>query len=105
MSHMALHTLVGTAVTDPEFCDTLLNGRRHTLLTDFDLTDEERKTVLAIQVESIQAFAAQLNEWLKIQDGRTSYPPVAASVPYSPLRSPVGSGFWQGESPYLQVSL
>ena len=29
-------------MTDPEFCDKLLNGRRHTLLAEFDLTDEEQ---------------------------------------------------------------
>ncbi len=85
MSQMALHTLVGTALTDPRFCHDLLNGRRRTLLADFDLTDEERKAVLAIQVESIQAFAAQLCEWLKAQDACKSYPPAAASVPYLPF--------------------
>ena len=44
MAQIALHTLVGTALTDPEFCHDLLNGRRPTLLTKFELTDEERTT-------------------------------------------------------------
>lgn len=95
MAQMALHTLVGTALTDPRFCHDLLNGRRHTLLPEFDLTDEEQEAVLAIQAESIQAFAAQLCQWLKAQETPISYPPTAVAVPYSPLRSPVGSAFWQ----------
>jgi hypothetical protein len=72
MSQMTLHTLVGTALTDSRFCHDLLNGRRHALLADFDLTDEERKAVLAIQAESIQEFAAHLYEWLRGQEGQMS---------------------------------
>jgi hypothetical protein len=96
MSHMALHTLVGTALTDRRFCHDLLNGRRHTLLTEFDLTDKERKAVLAIRAESIQAFAAQLNEWLKAQEGPASLPPTDGTVTYPPQWSPVGSAFRRG---------
>lgn len=48
MAHMALQILVGTALTDPRFCHDLLNGRRHTLLAEFDLTEEERKAVLGV---------------------------------------------------------
>ena len=93
MSQMTLHTLVGTALTDFKFCDNLLNGRRHTLLTEFDLTDEEREVVLAIQAESIQAFAAQLCKWLKAQESPMSHSLIAVAVPYPPLRSPVWSAF------------
>jgi hypothetical protein len=101
MSQMTLHTLVGTALIDPEFCHDLLNGRRHALLAEFDLTDEEREVVMLVEADSIQQFAAQLCEWLKAQDGCTSYPPVAASVSYSPLRSPVGPGLRRGKPPYF----
>jgi hypothetical protein len=96
MSQMTLHTLVGTALTDPEFCHDLLNGRRHALLAEFDLTDEEREVVMLVEADSIQQFAAQLCEWLKAQDGCTSYSSVAASAPYSPLRSPVEPGLRRG---------
>ena len=93
MSQMALQTLVGTALTDREFCNDLLNGRRHTLLTKFDLTDEEREVVLVIEAESIQEFAARLDEWLKVQESLISHPPRAMAVTYPPLRSPFGSVF------------
>ena len=93
MSQMALQVLVGTALTDPRFCHDLLNGRRHTLLTGFDLTDEERKTVLGVEAKSIQEFAAHLCEWLKAQESLVSSPRLAVSVPYLPLRSPARATF------------
>jgi hypothetical protein len=93
MSQMALHTLVGTALTDPRFCDDLLNGRRHTLLTDFDLTDEEREAVLVIQAGSIQVFAAQLNEWLKAQESPIFHPNTAVAMPRLSLQPPAWSTF------------
>ncbi|MBM4466091.1 MAG: hypothetical protein FJ014_11160 [Chloroflexi bacterium] len=95
MAQMALHTLVGTALTDPRFCHDLLNGRRPALLTKFDLTNEEREVVLGVKAESIQDFAAQLGEWLKGRESLVPYPAAAVAVPYSPLRSPVRPVFWQ----------
>jgi len=93
MSQMTLHTLVGTALTDLKFCDNLLNGRRHTLLAEFDLSDEEREAVMVVKAESIQEFAAQLCEWLKAQESPISHPNTAVAVLYPPLRSPVGFAF------------
>jgi hypothetical protein len=90
---MALHALVGTALTDPQFCNDLLNGKRHTVLAKFDLTDEEREVVLVIEAESIQEFAAHLCEWLEAQESPISHPPTAVAVPYLPLRLPFGSVF------------
>jgi hypothetical protein len=93
MSQMALHAIVGTALTDPKFCNDLLNGRRHTLLIKFDLTDEEREAILVIEAESIQEFAAHLCEWLEAQESLISHPPTAVAMPYLSLRSPFGSVF------------
>ena len=95
MSQIALQTLVGTAVTDPRFCHDLLNGRRRTLLAEFDLTDEEREVVLGVEAGSIQVFAAQLGEWLEAQESLMFHPSMAVSAPYLFLRSPVRSAFWQ----------
>jgi len=93
MSQMALHALVGTALTDPQFCNDLLNGKRHTVLAKFDLTDEERKVVLVIEAESIQEFATHLCEWLEAQESPISHPAMAVAVPYLPLRLPLGAVF------------
>lgn len=95
MSQMALHALVGTALTDSSFCHDLLNGRRHTLLGEFDLTDEERQAVMVVEAVSIQEFAARLCEWLKVQEGLVSHSPMAASVSYPSLRSRGRSAFRQ----------
>ncbi len=94
MSQMSLQTLVGTALTDREFRHDLLDGKRPTILTKFDLTDEEREVVLGIEAESLQEFAAQLCQLLKFQEGLISYPPMAMAVPHPPLRLPVESTFW-----------
>lgn len=64
MSQTALHLLVGTALTDPGFRETLLKGARFAVVQQFELNDAERAIVMAIQADSIQGFAAQLNEWL-----------------------------------------
>ncbi len=64
MSETTLHILIGAALTDPEFRDKLLNGKRPSLLAELDLTDTERKTILGIEAESFQEFAAQLCELL-----------------------------------------
>ena len=65
MSSRTLQGLIGTALTDPEFCDRLLNGERHTLLVEFGLTDDEQSAIMAIEAGSLQEFAACLDEWLQ----------------------------------------
>ncbi|RLC69780.1 MAG: hypothetical protein DRI81_20010 [Chloroflexi bacterium] len=49
MSVAALKTIVGTTLIDREFCEELLNGNRLTLLAEFNLTDEEHESILAIK--------------------------------------------------------
>jgi hypothetical protein len=75
MSHMALQIMVGTALTDTKFCEGLLNGSRRSLMSDFDLTEEERRAVLDIRAKSIQEFAAQLHDWLETGARPGSSPP------------------------------
>lgn len=65
MLNMELQLLVGTALTDSDFCDTLLNGERHVLLAKFDLTEEEQHIIQTIRANSIEEFAMQLAEQLQ----------------------------------------
>lgn len=95
MSQISLHTLVGTALTDRQFCHDLLNGKRRTLLTQFDLTKEEQEAILSIQAETLQEFASQLCEWLKAQKSPTFYPNTALPASYPPFRSPIRAALWQ----------
>ena len=67
MSSTALQALIGTALIDHEFCKGLLNARRLTLLTQFDLTDKEREILSTIKANSIYTFAVNLHERLTDQ--------------------------------------
>ena len=64
MSEAALKALVGTALVDREFGEELLRGGRVALLTEFDLTNEEREAVLSIEADTVVEFATRLCEWL-----------------------------------------
>ncbi len=68
MSHRILYKIIGTAITDPEFCGNLINERRSDLLTEFDLTDEEHDALMAIDADSLQEFSIQLETWLQAQE-------------------------------------
>jgi len=70
----ALQTLLGTAMIDSQFCELLLNGRRQELLPKFKLTDEEHRFVLDIKADSLQGFAAAVDQWLSAQSHRPLYP-------------------------------
>lgn len=71
MSQEALQAIVGTAIIDREFCDTLLNGSRKKAVANFDLTGEELMAVMAIEADSLEQFADQLHRWiLCTQKGR-----------------------------------
>jgi hypothetical protein len=93
MSQMALQSLIGAALIDREFCEKLLDGRRPSLLAQFDLTGEEREAVLSIEADSIQKFAEQLYERLKDRKGFTS-PLPTSDVSTRPLPDGL-SGFEQ----------
>jgi hypothetical protein len=67
MSHASLQLLIGTALTDTDFRKKLLNGQRRSVLTNFDLTDEETQFLYTIQAHDLQEFAIRLDEWLSSQ--------------------------------------
>jgi len=52
--------LIWIAFTDPNFSARLLNGQRREMLTTVNLTETEQKTVLAVQADSLEAFAGAL---------------------------------------------
>lgn len=68
MAHIALHSMVATALVDLEFCAKLLNGQRPKIITEFDLTDTEKEVVLGIRADTIEEFAAGLVEWLEAEE-------------------------------------
>ena len=60
MSTRKLDELIWTALTDSTFHNDLLNGRRRELLTTLDLTEAEREAALAVQANTLEAFARAL---------------------------------------------
>lgn len=68
MSHIALNVLVGTAQISCGFRERLLGKDRPAVLAEFDLTNEERGALLAIEANSVKEFAVQLEQWLQTQE-------------------------------------
>jgi hypothetical protein len=68
-----IRALIGTAIVDRQFCQELLDGKRPVILADFDLTNEERESMLAVEAHSIRGFAARLYERLIVQEGCISH--------------------------------
>ena len=78
----ALQTLLGTAMIDSRFCELLLNGQRQELLPKFELTDEEHCFVLGIKADSLQEFAAAVDQWLSAKS-RPIYPGADTDMAFS----------------------
>ena len=52
--------LVWEAFINPDFRARLLNGQRREVLNAFNLTETERQTVLAVEADTLEAFAEAL---------------------------------------------
>jgi hypothetical protein len=52
--------LVWMALTDSAFRRRLLDGRRYEALAELDLSEAERQVVLAVQADTLEAFAGAL---------------------------------------------
>ena len=70
----AVQTLLGTAMIDGQVCELLLNGGRQEVLPRFKLTDEEHRLLLGIKADSLQGFAAAVDQWLSAQSQCPIYP-------------------------------
>jgi hypothetical protein len=69
MSETALRSLVAHAVVDARLCAKLLNGERESVLARFELSEAERAALREIRAQSLQGFAAQLDEWMRTVRG------------------------------------
>jgi hypothetical protein len=78
----ALQTLLGTAMIDDQFCKLLLNGQRQELLPKFQLTDEEHCFLLGIKADSLQGFAAAVDQWLRAKSHRPIYPDIGTDTAF-----------------------
>jgi hypothetical protein len=63
MTAKTLSTLIGTAVIDVHFRQTLLTDP-WSALTGFDLSREEKEAIAGIEAKSIEQFAHELAGWI-----------------------------------------
>jgi hypothetical protein len=52
--------LVWTALTNPTFREQMLSGHRGEIVEALGLTELERRTVLAVKADTLEAFAGAL---------------------------------------------
>jgi hypothetical protein len=52
--------LIWTALTDPTFCERMLNGHRREIVDSFGLTEAERQILLAVKADTLESFAGAL---------------------------------------------
>jgi len=71
MFYPALEEVVGQAIIDHDFRAGLLNGKRARLLSQFNLTPEEKQALMSIRADSLEAFARQLYGWMEAQQRHT----------------------------------
>jgi len=75
MAHIALRRLIGAALVDRELSDGLMNGKRSALMTEFELSDEERRVVSSFESDSVWELASSVHAWLV-----SEVPPSSAHV-------------------------
>ncbi len=56
-----MHKIIGMALTNEKFREALLKEPAKTL-KEFDLTDEERQVIEAINTEALEEFASSLTK-------------------------------------------
>ncbi len=83
MSEIALRNLIAHAVVDRDLCSKLLNGERLQVLAQFDLNDRERAALSTLRADSLQAFASQLEQWMKSEGAYASGTDSGADGPFS----------------------
>ncbi len=70
----ALQALLGAAMIDGRLRELLLNGGRQELLPKFALTDEEHRFLLDVKADSLEGFAAAVDQWLNDKSHRPLWP-------------------------------
>jgi len=59
-STVTVQMLIGTLLIDRDFCERLLGDQTSDPLAGFDLTDKERRSVLAAEADSVQELVVEL---------------------------------------------
>lgn len=68
MTTLKLNAIVMKALVDRDFQTAILNGRRRECLTNFGLSDDEIKAVLAVRANNLDQFIKQINALLSFSE-------------------------------------
>ena len=74
MSDAALRSLITQALVDTQLCSKLLNGGRELVLAQYELSEVERAVLRTIEADSLQAFAAQVDDWMQRNQHQSQSP-------------------------------
>jgi len=65
MSTLTLNALVTKALLDDKFQADILNGHRADRINEFDLSRDEKETILAIKADNLKQFVHQVSRWME----------------------------------------
>lgn len=68
MSALQIDAIVTRALVENKFGRTILNGKRSVQLETFDLTEQERAAVLAIEADDLDQFIRRVAAWMQAND-------------------------------------
>jgi hypothetical protein len=64
MAKLNLNAIATRALLDNHFRADILNGHRKERISEFDLTEDERKVVLSIEADTLDQFIHHLGRWI-----------------------------------------
>ena len=64
MSTLALNAFITKALLDDKFQEDILNGQRQERIEEFNLSTDEKKTLLGIQADNLDHFIYQIERWI-----------------------------------------
>ncbi len=64
MSKLNLNAIVTKALLDNQFRADILNGHRNERISEFDLTEDEKQVILAIEADNLDQFIHRLGRWM-----------------------------------------
>lgn len=69
MSRLNLNAIATKALLDHNFQTDILNGHRKERLTEFDLSEDEKRVVLSIEAKNVDQFVTHLGNWMYAIEG------------------------------------
>ncbi len=85
MPHSNLERVIGAALVDHEFADSLLRSRGAAAATDFDLSTEELEVLNSANADTLEGLAAHVHAW--ITNAPKPRRPASSRLPAEGLKS------------------